>query len=364
VDVDGLRAAFPVCASRVYLNAGTDGPIPSQAVAAARAELDDELVSGRFREHFERRQELIWQLRERYAARLGARPEDVALTSSTSQGIGRTLNGLELRAGDLVVTSTDEHPGLYGPLAGARDRRGIELRVVAWDALVDAVDARTALVACSHVNWIDGRVVPDGLAARCAELEVPLLLDGAQGVGAVPVDVGALGCSVYAGSGQKWLCGPDGAGMLWIDPSLRDAIAMPDPSYASMADPHDPLSGDLHPDARRYDSSSLSREATAFALAAHDALEQAGFEAVHERARELAAMLARELAERGHDVWPRGETTLVSWGVEGDSEAERDRLVSEGIVVRDLPGRGILRASVGAWNDESDLERLLEAIAR
>jgi L-cysteine/cystine lyase len=362
VDAARLRAAFPVCASVAYLNAGTDGPIASEAAAAMRTELEDELASGRFRAHFERRQELRSELRERYATRLGADPADVAVTSSTSEGIARVVNGLELRAGDVILTSADEHPGLLGPLAAVRDRRGVEVRVVPWDELPGAVDSRAVLVACSHVNWVDGRVVPPELGERCTQVEVPLLLDGAQGVGAVPVDLDALGCAIYAGSGQKWLCGPDGAGMLWIDPSLRDAVAMPEPSYLSMADPHEPLSGELHPDARRYDGASLSREATAFAVAGHDVLDGAGFDAVFARARELAAALASELAERSADVAPRGDTTLVAWHAEGDLDAVCARLAAEGIVIRNLPGRGLLRASVGAWNDESDLERLLAAL--
>jgi len=151
--------------------------------------------------------------------------------------------------------------------------------------------------------------------------------------------------------------------MLWIDPSLRDAVAVTEPGFLAMADPYDPLSGKLRADGRRYDGPSLSREATAFAVAAHDVLDEVGFDAVHGHARALAATFARELAERGHEVCPRGDTTLVAWRVNGDSEAVRDRLASEGIVIRDLPGRGILRASVGAWNDESDLERLLDALA-
>jgi selenocysteine lyase/cysteine desulfurase len=362
VDAALLRAAFPVCASVAYLNAGTDGPVASVAVAAMRSELDDELASGRFRPHFERRQELRTQLRERYAARLGADPADVAVTSSTSEGIARTLSGLELRAGDRIVTSTDEHPGLLAPLAAARDRRGAEIRAVPWDELPAAVDAQTALVACSHVNWVDGRVVPEDLGRRCAEVEVPLLLDGAQGVGAVPIDLPALGCSVYAGSGQKWLCGPDGSGMLWIDPAFRDAVAMPDPGYLSLADPHAPLTSDLQPDARRYDGASLSREATAFAIAAHDVLDDFGFDALYTRARDLAATLAEELRARGKDVAPRDDTNLVSWQVDGDLDALCAQLADDGVVIRNLPGRGLLRASVGAWNDESDLERLLARI--
>ena len=67
------------------------------------------------------------------------------------------------------------------------------------------------------------------------------------------------------------------------------------------------------------------------------------------------------LSERGHEVAPRGETTLVAWRAE-DAEAEAARLREAGIVIRFLPGRALLRASVGAWNDESDLERLLEAL--
>ncbi|HEX3318013.1 MAG TPA: aminotransferase class V-fold PLP-dependent enzyme [Solirubrobacteraceae bacterium] len=362
MDVSSLRSAFPVCASRAYLNAGTDGPLAAAAVAAARAELDDELVSGRVRAHFERRQELRVQLRERYAARLGAAPEDVAITSSTSEGVARALTGLDLRAGDVVVTSDDEHPGLYGPLGAARDQRGVELRVVPWDELPEAVDEQVRLVACSHINWVDGRVVPEALAERSAQAGVPLLLDGAQGVGAVPVRVEDLGCAIYSGSGQKWLCGPDGTGMLWIDPAFRDRVAMAEPGYLSLADPHDPLNGGLHPDGRRYDGPSLSRESSAFAIAAHDVLAEPGFDAVHERACTLAATLARELTERGRDVCPRGATTLVAWHADGDSEAIRDRLLAGGVVIRDLPGRGILRASVGAWNDETDLERLLDAL--
>ena len=185
----------------------------------------------------------------------------------------------------MILTSTDEHPGLLGPLASARDRHGVELELAAWADLPDAVRAETALVACSHINWVDGRVVPERLATRCAELGVPLLLDGAQGVGAVAVDVAALGCSVYSGSGQKWLCGPDGAGMLWVAPALRDAVAVTDPGWSAMADPHDPLSGKLQPDGRRYDGPSLSREATAFAIAAHDVLAEVG---VRRRARARA----------------------------------------------------------------------------
>ena len=82
---------------------------------------------------------------------------------------------------------------------------------------------------------------------------------------------------------------------------------------------------------------------------------------MHARAAALAARLADALAARGRTVAPRGDTTLVAWE-DPDPLATRDRLAAAGIVVRDLPGTPYVRASVGAWNDESDLERLLAAL--
>ena len=78
-----------------------------------------------------------------------------------------------------------------------------------------------------------GRIAPAALAA----LDVPVLLDGAQGVGAVPVDVRSLGCDAYAGAGQKWLCGPDGVGMLYVAPALRERLEVSRRGYGNLADP-------------------------------------------------------------------------------------------------------------------------------
>src|SRR3712207_5074299 len=89
-----LRAQFPVLERVAYLNAGTDGPVPSAAIVAARAELAAELHDGRFAAHFKRRFGLQGELRAAYAELVGARPDDIALATSTSEGLGRVLAGL------------------------------------------------------------------------------------------------------------------------------------------------------------------------------------------------------------------------------------------------------------------------------
>jgi selenocysteine lyase/cysteine desulfurase len=358
VDVLGLRAEFPVLRTRAYLNAGTDGPLPDGAVQAAAGELEREAADGRTFAHFERRRELNEQLRVAYAGALGADPDDVALTTCTSDGMAQTIAGLALSEGDEIVTSDEEHPGLLGALGAARELRGASIREVPMSDVAAAVGPRTRLVACSHVGWMSGLLAPSELA----QVDVPVLLDGAQGVGAVPVDVRALGCDAYAGAGQKWLCGPDGLGMLYVSPELSERLEVSRRGYANLQDPNSGIDARLHEDARRFDTLSLSAEAVACALSAVELLESAGWQAVHERARSLAAGLAERLAERGREVAPRDDTTLVSFASD-DAEAERELLAGRGCVVRNIPGRPWLRASVGAWNDESDLDRLLSSLA-
>jgi selenocysteine lyase/cysteine desulfurase len=358
VDLFGLRAEFPVLRTLAYLNAGTDGPLPAKAVEAAGAELEREAAEGRAFAHFQRRGELGGQLREAYARALGADPTDVALTTCTSDGMAEVIGGLELGAGDEILTSDEEHPGLLGALGAARELRGVSIREVPLAQIAEAVSPSTRLVACSHVGWMSGSYAP----AELGELDVPVLLDGAQGVGAVPVDVAALGCGAYAGAGQKWMCGPDGLGMLWIAPELRERIAVTRRGYANLEDPNSGVQAKLHEDARRLDAMSLSAEALACALASAELLESVGWGEIHEASRALAARLADALAERGRAVAPRGATTLVSFQSE-DAEAEREQLAERGCIVRNIPGRPWLRASVGAWNDENDLDRLLESLS-
>jgi L-cysteine/cystine lyase len=358
VDRFGLRAEFPVLRTRAYLNAGTDGPLPACAVQAAAQELEREAADGRTMAHFERRSELNDALRSAYARALGADASDVALTTCTSDGMAQVIGGLTLQSGDEILTSDEEHPGLLGALGAARELHGVSIREVPLEQIAEALSPRTALVACSHVGWMSGSLAP----AELADIEPPVLLDGAQGVGAVRVDVRALGCDAYAGAGQKWLCGPDGLGNLYVSAELRERLSVARRGYANLEDPSAGVDATLHDDARRFDTMSLSAEAVACGLAAIELLESVGWDVVHDASSTLAARLAEQLAEHGREVAPRDRTTLVSFASE-DPEVERELLAERGVAVRNIPGRPWLRASVGAWNDENGLERLLGSLS-
>jgi L-cysteine/cystine lyase len=354
-DPASFRANFPVFEQLSYLNAGTEGPVPWRAAAEVHRRIDLETARGRCgRAYFEELLDGASRLRAGYAEALGCDPGEVALTGSTTDGVNTILSALDLRPGDEIVTTDEEHPGVLAPLGRARVVRGVTVRVVPFDEIAREVSPSTKLIACSHVSWVGGRIAD---VAALRESGVPVLLDAAQALGAIPVDVRALGCDFYAASGQKWLCGPEGSGCLYVRPDRLDQLTIPWPGYGSLADPTRPLDLDPAPGAARLDHGFPTGIRTAWALAALAVLAEAGWDWVHERAASLAESLAEQLAARGLEIWPRGRSTLVSWQVD-DAEAEVARLAAAGLVVRSIPLFGLVRASVGAWSSEEELERL------
>jgi L-cysteine/cystine lyase len=354
-DPDGFRAQFPVLERLAYLNAGTEGPVPSAAVEAVKARIELEASQGRCgKPYFDELMALAAELRAAYARTLGCEPGNVALTGSTTDGVNTVIAGLDLRAGDEVLTSDEEHPGLLAPLARAQRAHGIDVRVVPFAELPGEVRPATRLVACSHVSWVGGKVM-ELEALRGAG--VPILLDAAQALGAIPVDVQALGVDFYAASGQKWLCGPEGSGCLYVRPDRLEELLVPWPGYGSLADPHEPMPFTPAEGAARLDHGFPAGMRSAWALASLDVLESSGWQWVHERSAMLAQLLAERLRERGIELSPRGQSTLVSWRA-ADADAEVQRLAAEGFVVRSIPAFSLVRASAGAWSSEDEIEAL------
>jgi L-cysteine/cystine lyase len=126
-----------------------------------------------------------------------------------------------------------------------------------------------------------------------------------------------------------------------------------------MEDPERALEPALHPDARRLNTGFPVPHHVEWAHAALDVLDEAGFERVHDRGIEGAERLAGLLRDRGVEVAPRGGSTLVSFGAP-DPQELTERAAADGIVIRAIPGRPFARASVGAWNTDEELDRLVE----
>jgi selenocysteine lyase/cysteine desulfurase len=247
MDAERFRAEFPVLERIAYLNAGSEGPLPARAAAAAQAQLDRELEHGRGGAvHKLEVATKAEELRSSLAGLINADVDEVALTRSTTDGVNLVLAGLDLGPDDELLTSDEEHPGLLAPLAACHRRTGAAIRLAPFDRLAEAIGERTRLIAISHVSWMTGSLAP---VEQLRGSGVPLLLDGAQGLGAVPVDVRALGCDFYAASGQKWLCGPDWTGSLYVKGERIPELGVPLPNFMTLQDHKRPLA--LLPEHRR-----------------------------------------------------------------------------------------------------------------
>jgi L-cysteine/cystine lyase len=354
------RAAFPVLDRYAYLNAGSVGPLSRATFDAMTAAESAELEHGRATwTYLTSMLEARDKLRASLAALVGVEPELLSLTTSTTEGCRIVLAGLGLTAEDEVVTTDAEHFGLTGALhtsgarvrvAKVRDRPAAE----ALDAILAEVTPRTRLVGLSHVLWLTGHVTP--LEELRDAVSAPLLVDGAQSVGAIPVDVSPF--DFYTVSGQKWLCGPAPTGALYVKDPERLLVAMP--SYFSQTSYQPDGTFEPRPGAVRFDPGWIPISFLDGLQAAIDGAPDWRFD----RAREMTDHCRSRLVEAGHDVITEpGHGTLVSWRWAGDTMEAAKALGKDGVLIRDLPGTGLLRASCGYWTSEDDIDRLVAGLS-
>ncbi len=378
--VAAVRAALPALEAGIYLNTGSVGPLPAET-AAAMAELADyELHTGRAHHgYYLETVQRMAEARASVAAVLTADAADIALTHSTTDGMNVGIWSIDWRPGDRAVTTRLEHPGGVGALYALRERAGIELAFVDAAGSGDddevaavfeaAIDERTRAVVLSHVLWATGTVLP---IARIAEIAhavgAVVIVDGAQGAGAMRVDLHATGADVYAVAAQKWLLGPEGMGAVAFAPSARAQLA---PSFAGHYSFETSDSAGLAtwwPDARRFEGSNYHRPSIVGMARSIGWLSMfVGLDWVYERG---AAM-----ARRAHDrlsaipgvevVTPRDRmATLVTFRIAGwTADAAVEELGARVFaVVRTIPLIDAIRISVGFYTSEAELERFMECV--
>jgi L-cysteine/cystine lyase len=358
VNFDEARAQFPVLDRIAYLNAGSMGPLAQATVEAMAAREQTDLERGRVgREYIDEMLALRRRVRAGLAATIGVPPESLALTASTTEGCNVVLAGLRPGPDDEVVTTDVEHFGLLGPLqaSGARIRVARIRELPAEEALgaiLAEVTPRTRLLALSHVSWLTGNLLP--LEELQDETGLPMLVDGAQSAGAIAVDASRY--DFYTVSAQKWLCGPDATGALYVREPEQLHVALP--TYFSQqvhdeAGEYTPKAGAARFDGGWIPTASLAGLEAALGTVPHWAAHHAS---------DIVARCWTMLAERFRVVTAPGQATLVSFVAEEDAAEAAARLFDRGVVVRDVPGTGWLRVSCGWWTSDSDVDRLLDAL--
>lgn len=378
--VASIRAHFPILERFAYLNTGSTGPIPNEHADAARREAERGQETGRgnmatFGLHIETRERA-----RRLAARLlGADFSEIALVHHSSEAVNIVLWGLDWRRGDRVVATSLEHDAVSVPLGLLRERLGIELDFAevgngerAVDGIERALSSGARLVTVSHVAYGTGALLPLAeiveLAHRAGAL---VLVDGAQAAGAMPLDLHALGVDFYTVSGQKWLCGPEGTGALYI---RSDRLSEVRPTFAGYfsAGKHDHRGRvELHPDARRFELGMMNRPCVAgFEASLRLTLDEVRVERAWLRSLELAALCRRSLESLAgvRILTPvKQASQLLSFDLPAFPPAHLNslamRLVERGVIIRSIDHPPYaLRASLGYFNTAGEVNALVDAV--
>jgi L-cysteine/cystine lyase len=365
---------FPALATNdcAYLNTGSSGPPPDYVLKAMREA--DELCSGpAYLEGFGlfvHQAEMNSRAREATARLVGA--DEVALTQNTTHGMNLGVGSIDWREGDEIVSVTTEHPGCLVPLHNLKHRFGAKICLITPPVTPEKIEASltplTRLIALSHVDWTNGEVLPlREICAVAREREVLTLVDGAQSVGNIPVDVPATGADMYAFTGHKWVLGPEGVGAFYVRPGLP--LYSPNVGLMSLPDPADfDIEGGygLRSDARRFEASTMSPALASGLAAAAEAVYRRGgawFEEIQHRAAVLMDLLSELPRVTIRSPRP-AQSGLVSFEVEGvAAEDAVERLLEQGLILRYLPAPNqYVRASTHLLNTEEELEALAKAV--
>lgn len=352
--VAAIRAALPATGAGIYLDTATAGPLAVDGVGAMRELMSYEERVGRAdvesREAF---QERAAEASGVLATLIGGDPDAVGLLPGATAGLAWAAASAPRRSGQRIVTSDREHPVVLAVLEAVAAQDGLELtRVPVGDgaeapllARFDAaIDDRTCLVALSHVTWDIGAVLPvDGVASMARQAGAWVAVDGAQAVGAIAVDVAAIGADVYAFSGYKWLLGPHGVGGWWRSPR---AIGAGTPPAATLHRP-----------------SVLGLARTVGWLEMYVGLGWA-----LERAAHLAASTAGALAAvAGVRLLtpPSPTATIITFRIAGwPAETAREALARRVFgICEAVSSLDAIRVSVAWFNTAAELQRFVAAVA-
>ena len=369
-----LRAAFPVGERWLYFNHAAVSPMSVPVAAAVEAFARDAVENGSV--HFQAWADRRESARGQAARLLGCEPGEVAITTSTSQGLITVAEGLPLGPGDEILVVEDDFPANQIPWI-RQERRGARVvtvprrgGLVHEQDVLDRLTPATRLVALPFVLFDTGqRLDIEGLGQQIAGHEALFCVDAIQGLGAFPLDVERARIDFLSADSHKWMLGLEGMGLFYCRREHLERLDDPFFSWLSVDQPFAPYARGIprRGDARRFEYASLPQVALPGLGACLDLLLKTGVERMGERILELTARLAAGLDARGWqlrsamDDDDRRSGIVSALPAGADPMAVVDRLTEQGVSVA-ARGGGV-RFSPHAWNTDEEVDRLLDLLA-
>lgn len=384
---DSIRQQFPALTNKAYFNYGGQGPLSQVAKDAIFRSYDLIQQLGPFSQGVnDFAIKLQRELRDTIASELGVTAHTIALTEDVTVGCNIALWGIDWKAGDHILLSDCEHPGIIAAVGELQRRFQLEVSICPLlktlnegdpvAIIGDYLQPNTRLLVISHILWNTGQVLPlKEIVEVCQNFSVShsqrifVLVDAAQSVGVLPLNFSEIGVDFYAFTGHKWWCGPDGLGALYVSPKALEDLH---PTFIGWRGITSNSHGKLgwKSDATRYE---IATSAVPLSAGLKDAIAlHHEWGTVEERYQEicrLSGYLWEKLgAISGVECLRTSppESGLVSFQLtNGKSHQELvNNLEKEGVILRTIHNPNCVRACVHYFTLDSEIEQLVDAIGQ
>ncbi len=369
-----LPAEFPHETGLCYLNHAAVAPWPRRAAEAVQAFAFENMRRGAA--DYPAWMAVQQRLRERLARLIQApSPDDIALVKNTSEGLSLVAGGIDWRAGDRVIGIADDFPSnrvvweSLAPLGVAFDALDIHAGPDPEAVLISAITDKTRLMAVSSVHFATGARLDLGrLSAACREAGVWLCVDAIQSLGALRFDLSVTPADFVVADGHKWMLGPEGLGLFYVDPAIRDQLRLTQFGWAMREDAGDYDPGPWRPaaSARRFECGSPNMLGIHALEASLSLLEEVGLDLVEQRLLAAVDHLRQGLEPLSgmEIVTPAARERhagILAFQVAGqDSEALYRRLMAAGVICACRGGR--VRLSPHFYTRNAVMDRAIEII--
>lgn len=376
IEWDLLKDHFSVDKDVYYFNTATMGLSPKSVIEKYVKSIRD-INSGK------RSPNVRNELRKRLGLFINCSAEEIALTANVTEGLNIASWSLPLNSGDEVIITTEEHAGNAVQWMNIAKQKGIKLKVLDLSGtdeeivtnLKQLIQARTKVISVPHVSCASGRILPVNIISQLArESGIYSLIDGAHGLGMLPLSMADIGCDFYAGCFHKWALGPKGLGFLFINervlPSVNTVFsgAYSDNGW-KLGENEVSFSGIKEADAGRYTYGTRSDAIYEGGIEAISFFEALGMEEVTKHIVQLREFLVEELKSIEHIQFIQRDFSrkggIISFKIEGtDSKELHLKLRSKGYIVRYIYEADLdcVRVSVHLHNTKAHITKLVEQI--
>jgi cysteine desulfurase / selenocysteine lyase len=379
LDIEAIRKdQFPITRAGTYLNHATYGPLPRCHVEAAN-QFNHDLAERMMGDFLDQWIDKVDEVRDKAAQLMNCEREDIAMLKNTTEGLCLVSQGLDWQPGDEVITYELEFPSDVYPWMNLRDKnvvvRFVKDRGYRFDAsdVAELITPRTKVVCLSLVNFAHGFRAPiEEIGRLCQEKGIWLVVDAIQALGAMRVDVQALGADIVSAHGYKFLLSGWGLSVCYCSPRTRRELRVPQPGWKSIeraADINSMMNYNLDfpSSARRFESGVQSLSAVHGMGATLDLLLSIGPDVIEERVLQISTSVSDGLQAKGFQVTssqrPGERSGILSAMRNGvDTAAIQHALNRNKVSCAMREGR--IRVSPHFYNSAEDVQRLLSCLPR